>query len=770
MPRSSVDALSRLAQGGRIARYLLALATVAAATLARLVVDPLIHDQIPYFVYVAAVVVATRWAGVEGGLLSTVVAAFVGNYLFVSPRYEFWPHGEDWMAMVLFSAVALGLVAVVARWRQQEQETRRLQEQTTAVLEQMPVGVVVTNGAGVIQFRNSTFDRVLGTTSRVGMTLAEFRDGREYTTLRTQGGAEIQTDERPVSRALRGETVHDEEIQVVLPGGSRRTVSASAVPIRQADGRIAGAVGAITETTERKRLEAQLLQREEQLRAATLAAEVGVWTWTPGTSRMSVGANWRQLFGVAAEADVTFETWVGALHPADRDRAVETLNRAWRERQDFSVEYRVVCPDGTVRWLVDRGRASYDAAGAVIGMAGINLDITSIKEAEDALRDANRLKDEFLATLSHELRTPLNAIVGWSDMLRRGSLKPEELSRATESIYRNAKLQSEMISDVLDVSRIISGKVQIQPKPMDLPALLHNAMESVRAAADAKGVVLVGEINAIRFPVSGDPTRIQQVFWNLLSNAVKFSNAGGLVRVSLCLEDGQARVRVSDTGIGISPDFLPHVFERFRQRDSSSTRHHGGLGLGLAIVKHLVELHGGTVEAESPGEGHGATFTVTLPAQPFDDRRREERRVVRKVACVEPGPDDVPSLCGVRVMVVDDERDAREVSASVLHHHGATVAVAASAAQALDQLARFEPDVLLIDLAMPDMDGYELLDRVRASRGGNGDAIPAIAFTAYAREEDQRRTRASGFALHVAKPVDSHTLVRAVASVSRSRP
>ncbi len=626
---------------GRPFRYLLACALVALTTAVRFGADPYLHRQLPYMFYLASVVVATWLCGVDAGILATVAGAFAANYFFVPPRYELAPHGEDWLAMGTFSAVAILVLSFVGRSRRAERAVRELHAQTTAVLEQM--------------------------------------------------------------------------------------------------------------------------------RAATLAAEVGVWTWIPETNRMSVGANWRNLFGAPAEGDVTAETWVKAVHPDDRQRAVETLAAAWRDGRDFSTEYRVLRPDGTVRWIIDRGRRTCDATGRVIGMAGINVDMTERKAAEEALQEANRLKDEFLATLSHELRTPLTAIVGWSDMVRRGTLEPAQATRAMESIYRNAWTLSEMIGDVLDVSRIVTGKMGIEMQPVDLAAVLQAALDSVRSAADAKGVAIVGEFPAVPFPVSGDPTRLQQVFWNLLSNAIKFTPPRGQVRVGVRRSDGQTRAWVADTGIGISREFLPHVFERFRQKDSSTTRTHGGLGLGLAIVRHLVELHGGTVSVESAGEGQGATFTVTLPAHRFIERRHGAPPAVRRLPAVEPVSDDVPSLCGVRVLVVDDEREARDVAASVLRYHGASVELAANAAQALQRFKEFDPDVLLVDLAMPEIDGFMLIERIRKSGGALGAAVPAIAFTAYAREEDQRRALASGFQLHLAKPVDSRTLVRAVAHVQAER-
>jgi PAS domain S-box-containing protein len=492
-----------------------------------------------------------------------------------------------------------------------------------------------------------------------------------------------------------------------------------------------------------------------------------VWTWIPETGEVTVGASWRVVFGVEPDTVVTFQTWENAVHSDDRKIALDKLDSAWRNRSDFSAEYRVVRPDGTVRWVADRGRPFQDASGSIVGMAGVNLDITKRRNAEESALHANRLKDEFLATLSHELRTPLNAIVGWTDMLRRRKLDEAHAGQAMEAVFRNAKTLTEIINDVLDVSRIISGKVQIEMRPVDPNEVLTNAVESVRPAADAKGITIVTECGTTPFPLSADPTRLQQVFWNLLSNAVKFTPPGGEIRVASHLSDAKLQVRITDTGIGISQDFLPYVFDRFRQRDSSTTRMHGGLGLGLAIVRHLVEMHGGTVTAESAGEGHGSTFVVTIPANRFQERRSGESIFTRHVPAVESPPDDVPSLCGIRVLVVDDEEEARAVAASVLRSHGATVSVAATPTNALEDFGRFDPHVLLVDVAMPEMDGYAFIERVRTLCGPKGAAVPAIAFTAYAREEDQRRALASGFRLHLAKPVDAHTLVRAIASVQR---
>jgi len=369
---------------------------------------------------------------------------------------------------------------------------------------------------------------------------------------------------------------------------------------------------------------------------------------------------------------------------------------------------------------------------------------------------ANRAKDEFLATLSHELRTPLNAILGWATMLKNGQLKSDQAARAVEVIARNAQAQAEMIEDLLDVSRIITGKLRIQARAMLLAPAIQAALDAVRPAAEAKGVALDWHVDSDG-PVLGDADRLQQVAWNLLSNAIKFTPEGGRVSVRLGAEGSTVLLAVRDSGIGIDPAFLPHVFDRFTQHDSSTTRSHGGMGLGLAIVRHLVELHGGSVTAESEGEGQGATFTVRLPLRTAENG--EERAAASGDECeLVAGAE----LAGVRALVVDDERDSRDLVASVLAQSGASVFVAASAREALDVLGRQHVDVVLADIAMPDADGYWLIEHIRSHPSAVIRGLPALAVTAYVRQEDEQRARLAGFQEHVRKPIDVDALRGAV--------
>jgi signal transduction histidine kinase/CheY-like chemotaxis protein len=373
-------------------------------------------------------------------------------------------------------------------------------------------------------------------------------------------------------------------------------------------------------------------------------------------------------------------------------------------------------------------------------------------------QEANRMKDEFLATLSHELRTPLNAIVGWTKLLQAGQLDEATRIRAIDTIDRNARAQTQLIEDILDVSRIVAGKLHLNVRAVDLAAVVEGALDSVRHAAEAKGVRLVTEVARGVGPFEGDPDRLQQVAWNLVSNAIKFTPRGGTVRVRLRGVDDQAELSVKDDGIGIKPEFVPHVFERFRQADSSSTRPHGGLGLGLAIVRHLVELHGGAVDVRSEGEGKGATFTVRLPLH--------ERAANAEVRRRPPAVAATPRLHGVEVLVVEDEADARDLIRTVLEQLGADVITASSADEALAALDRRRLDVLLSDIEMPGMDGYNLMRAVRERPASRGGQIPAAALTAYARPEDREAALKAGYQLHVAKPVQPAELAAVVSSLA----
>ena len=431
--------------------------------------------------------------------------------------------------------------------------------------------------------------------------------------------------------------------------------------------------------------------------------------------------------------------------------------------------------DGRVIPIDDSAAPIRTPQGQVIGAVLVFRDITARRRAEReqalalerekaARREseaAARSKEEFVTTLSHELRTPLNAIFGWVQLLRSGALDEAARAHALEVIERNTRAQTRMVEDLLDISRIMTGNFRIEPRLVDLEAVIRAAVDAVQPALDAKGLHLATHLDAAVGPVTGDPDRLQQVVWNLLTNAIKFTPRGGRVEARLERHGSQVQVEVSDTGRGIAPDFLPHVFERFTQAEASSSRAQPGLGIGLALVRHLVELHGGTVGASSEGDGRGATFTIRLPIPATLERFQADDALGPRPVGQEADP--LRPLAGVHVLAVDDDADARELLRIAFGRAGAQVTVADSARAALAALEAVSPDVLVSDIGMPDGDGYELLQSVRAAE--RGSRLPAVALTAYARPEDRDRAIRAGFQLHVAKPIDPTALVRAVALV-----
>jgi PAS domain S-box-containing protein len=465
----------------------------------------------------------------------------------------------------------------------------------------------------------------------------------------------------------------------------------------------------------------------------------------------------------------------GSLMPHDQCPMAEVVSGKIPEVSDAEVVIERL--DGSRITAVVNIRPMKNQFGKITGAINCFYDISDRAEFEreratllaneQVLRmdaeAANRSKDLFLATLSHEVRTPLNAILGWATILRDGRSTATDIQEGLEVIERNCKAQAQLIEDMLDISRIVSGKMQLQICSCELAKIIIAAVDVVRPAADAKGVRLITTFDAADSQVSCDTNRIQQVIWNLLSNAVKFTPAGGTVRITLTRENSAAQICVSDEGLGIDPEFLPFVFDRFRQADSSTRRKLGGLGLGLSIVKQLVELHGGTVSAESAGEGHGATFTVNLPFQAIytGETEAEVTRRADKVPTAKLAPN---RLGGLRVLVVDDEPDVRRLLVKVLGEAGAIVTAVDSVAAALAAVKISHPNVLVSDIAMPVHDGYDLIRHVRAT-GLTATDLPAVALTAFAHKEDQRQALLAGFQIHVSKPVNPHDLTAVVASL-----
>jgi signal transduction histidine kinase/response regulator RpfG family c-di-GMP phosphodiesterase len=540
---------------------------------------------------------------------------------------------------------------------------------------------------------------------------------------------------------------------------------------------------------QRERVETELRRAREQQEMVVRDANVGVWYCPLPFDKLIWDATVKEHFHLPPDADVDINLFYERIHPEDRQRTREAIETSIASRRPYEVDYRTVSPDGAqTKWIRAMGRGFYDGKGAPTRFDGITYDVTERVHADQARREseqrlldseraarseverASRMKDEFLATLSHELRNPLNAILGWAQLLRMSDSTPEEFDEGIQIIERNARAQTQIIEDLLDMSRIISGKIRLDVQRIDLAEVVRAAIETVQPAADAKGLRIRSVLDPRAGPISGDPSRLQQVFWNLLSNAVKFTPKDGFIQIVLERVNSHLEVSVSDSGEGIAAEFLPHVFDRFRQADATTTRQHGGLGLGLAIVRQVVELHGGRVSVASAGPGAGSIFTVSLPlaamqAAQTDGTFRERRHPA--AGPVELYEEVCAEIAGLRIVVVDDEPDARALLERLLVDCQAIVFTAASADEACKLIEQQLPDVLVSDIGMPGEDGFSLIRRVRSLPPDRGGDTPAVALTAYARAEDRVNVLRAGFQHHLSKPVEQAELIAVVANVAR---
>jgi PAS domain S-box-containing protein len=664
----------------------------------------------------------------------------------------------------------------VAKRQQAEESERRQREWWRVTLNSIGDAVIATDTDGRVMYANEVAETLTGwhLPEAEGLPLEEvFAVIDERTGQRVEG---------PVPRVLRDgvPALRANHTVLITRDGRRIPIEHSGAPIRDDRGEILGAVLIFRDVTGRRRTEAALREQEELLRLGLTSAQMGIWDMDLVTYEMVWSEQLEPIFGLAPGAfGKTFDCFIELVHPEDREDIRDRIATAITERREFEATFRVIQPSGEIRWILEKGQATYDLNWRPVRLRGVGLDVTVLKRAESErelllareqtarqeAENANRLKDEFLATVSHELRAPLNAILGWVKLLRQGKLNAEAAANALETIERSARAQNRLIEDLLDVSRIITGKLRLDVSSIDATLVTRAALASIRPLAEAKGVALTERLGAGEVPVSGDPNRLQQVIWNLLSNAVKFTPKGGHVELELATRDGQAVVAVKDSGQGVRPEFLPYVFDRFRQADSSSVRRHGGLGLGLAIVRHLVDMHGGSVHVDSEGEGKGSTFTVMLP---LDTKDAEQSRPASPLAApgLSSSAESVPRLNGLRILVVDDEEDARRLLVEVLASFGATVMAAKSASEALDAVRARRPDVLVSDIAMPEEDGYSLIRKVRSMSEERGGRTPAVAVTAYARLSDRVRALSAGFQSHLAKPFEPAELATVVASLT----
>ncbi|MGH7726670.1 MAG: MASE1 domain-containing protein [Candidatus Eiseniibacteriota bacterium] len=582
-----------------------------------------------------------------------------------------------------------------------------------------------------------------------------------------------------VTAALRERRRSQKEIHA-LNAELEERVTQRTEQLREANTALAG------EVASRARAQEALELSQARLLEAQQVAGLGSWEWDMEADRVWWSDELYAIYGIVHDSfGASYESFLERVHEEDRVRVHETVMNAARDTAPFELEHRLVRPDGGVRTLYARGHVVCDEKGRPVRMTGTALDITEQKQAEEErslfLREqearreaeaANRAKDDFLAMLSHELRTPLNAIVGWTHLLRTGELDRETSGRAVEAIQRNARIQSHLISDILDSSRMSYGQIRLQVGALDLASVIGNAVETVEPEAAAKGVRIEVRCASGLPAMTGDPDRLQQAVWNLLSNAIKFTPQGRTVRVAVSADDITTRITVEDEGPGIDPEFLPYVFERFRQRDASSTRLHRGLGLGLSIARHLVELHGGAIVAANRKGGGGAIFTITLPFTAFG-RARDERPADPPATARDGGAafqDGARDLVrGMHILLVEDDDESRSVMIEWLTRIGCRAAAAESCDGALALLERQRFDLLVSDIELPGGSGYDLIRALRSREESPNRSIPAIALTAYAGIENSQRALSEGYDAHLAKPIAFEDFLDAVREVQRVR-
>jgi PAS domain S-box-containing protein len=750
-------------------RYWLPVVLVLLALGPTLFLAPIL-ERSTFLLFTAAVVASAFVGGLRSGLIATALAVAFTLWL-VEPQTGGWGTRQELLRFGTFLLVSLWVSALsgrMSRFRRQlerrAEDLRRSEERYRRIVDLADEGIWALDAEGRTTYVNRRLTQILGFAhaDMLGRFWQDFAEDKSAA-------------DEVWRRQAAGETTR-QELSFRRKDGEVAWLRCACTPTLEPT--FQGAVMMLTDVTQQKRDRETRRESESLLRAVIEGTSEGVFVKDAEGRYLLINPAGASALGRRSAAEVVGRTDAELLPAAAATAVAEQERRVVDESAARTFEYAVPDPSGTRIFSVT-ATPHRDASGRAIGVIGVSRDITERKrmdeekaallaDAQRARREAeaaNRTKDEFLATLSHELRTPLTSIVGWTKMLRSGQLDPETSVRAIETIDRNARLQTRLIADVLDLSRIVSGKLRLNLSPLELPAIVDAALDIVRPVAEAKGVTLRKAIDAYQCPVSGDADRLQQVVWNLLSNAIKFTPRGGAVEVRLSCQSAEAEIAVSDTGIGISAELLPHVFERFRQGDASSTRSYGGLGLGLAIARHLMELHGGRIEAESPGLGKGATFRLRLPrlqeASPGVTSRERRRAEAERVP-----PPRAGALHDVTVLVVDDEPDARELVTTILEHNGARVASADSAPQALDLVQRMHPDVLLSDLEMPGESGYALIAKIRRLRPEEGGKVPAAAVTAYARLEDRTRALRAGFQMHVPKPLNPTELVTIVASLA----
>jgi PAS domain S-box-containing protein len=721
--------------------------------------------------------------GPRGGATAIAVLSFVATWGTTRGLGPFAAHNENESLLLLQLFVAsaaittLVLAAIVTERKKTEEDLRAKENQLQLITGITPIALAQCSSDLQYRFVNPAYADIFGLAPEqiVGKSMPEFIGDQAYETVRPQ-----------VERVLEGSRV-DYESAIPYERAATRFMRVACMPDRDNRGKVVGWVASLTDITDLKSIEDQIKKLNSELQRRIVeftalidTAPIGIGVaLNPQCTEIWGNPEFIKMLGT----DESNLSMTGPTKDKLRFRVLRNghevppedlpMQKACREgRTVLNDELEVVRSDGRVIHELCRATPLLDEQGRVRGCIGVFLNVTDQKQAErereqllarerDARAEAetaSRVKDEFLAVISHELRTPLNSILGWAQLLRGGRLDTATSARAMESIERNAKAQAKLVDDLLDVSRIISGKLHLEVKQIELIRVINAAVDSLRHAIDSKEIQLETVMDASASRIQGDPTRLQQVIWNLLSNAAKFTAKGGRIEIRLERKGDSTQFSISDNGKGIRPDFLPYVFDRFRQEDSSRTRRHGGLGLGLAIVHNLVELHGGIVEVYSAGEGSGATFRVTLPVGKLvgEFSKRDQHLRLSPTGQI---------LAGVRLLIVEDDPDSAEMLRMVVNLHGAEVKTAAKTSDALHILEQWQPEVLIADIGLPDEDGYGLIKKATAIAREKNWQMHSIALTGYAGEQEGLRALNSGFHLYLAKPTEPRRLVDAISSL-----
>ena len=760
------------------ARYLIAVGAAVVATLLRLGLDPAWESGLPYITFFPAIMLSAWLGGVGPGIVTTALSALAAAFFWIQPVRAFRLAGpSEWLGLFVFVGVGVVISVLNEAWRRSAMAVVESEQRLAVTLASIGDAVLTTDQEGRVTGLNAVAETLTGWPAREAMG----RPVHEVLVLVDE--ASRAPAPNPVQRVLRDGVVAGLAAQTLLVSRDGRSIPIddSAAPIRTDDGRTTGVILVFRDISERRRGEAEGEAQDRIARELAAIVESSddaivsknlestIRSWNRGAERM-FGYAAQEVVGKSIRIIIPEDRW------SEEDDVLRQLRRGEKVDHFETIRRR---KDGSELAVSLTISPIYSAAGIVIGASKIARDISERQEVErertELLRReqaarteverASRLKDDFLAVLSHELRTPLNAVLGYAQLLTSGALSTERQLHAIQAIQRNAMAQARLVESLLDLSRVLAGKLELNLEQLSLSSVLEAAAEAVRPEAEAKRIAfeLSTASTSIRLP--GDAARLQQVFLNLLSNAIKFTSAGGRVTVTGTIGRTHASVEITDNGRGIAADLLPHVFDRFRQAEGEAAR--GGLGLGLSLVREIVHAHGGTVKAESDGEGRGSRFTVTLPLAADS--------TLKVVNTADWNPPGDLLLEGLRreILVVDDERDAREMLTLILTTRGATVRTAASAAEALDAMSQRRPDVLLADLGMPEEDGFSLMRRWRLQEQQHQWArVPAIAVTAFASQKDYDRAVTAGFDRHIAKPIDLDELVRTIAGVTigASRP